>query len=592
MGAVVTDERIEQKTAMLSAEAPRLELVVLDQRGTHAHALAPGVELVIGRAEDADVRIDERSISRRHAVIRVGQTVQLEDLGSSNGTQVRGRRLQAGERADLEPGELFEVGNTLCALRGPSATERPRRLHTHDYFEARLDDECALAARRSRPFAVVRVSAPAARATDLLAGLRPGDVAATYGAGEYELLLLECPADEAAATVEALRARLAPPCAALRLGLASYPRDGRSGDALLACACAALVAAVEPTLPPGGSGPVVVDERMQQLHRLVEKVGRSEINVLLLGETGAGKEVFAERLHASSPRAERPLLRINCAGFSESLLESELFGHERGAFTGAAQSKPGLLESAQGGSVFLDEVGELPVPLQAKLLRVLEERALRRVGGVKVITLDVRFIAATNRDLELEVAQGRFRADLFFRLNGISLLVPPLRERVAEIEPLARRFAAQAARAYGRADADLDGPALAALRSYPWPGNVRELKNMMERAVLLSGGERVGLVHLPLEKLRATVSGAAAPPASLPPSLPPSLPVEAAPTGAAPGEQRQRILAALEQSGGNQSRAAELLGVSRRTFGVWMDRHGLKRPRKRGQTDAGEDDPA
>src|SRR6185503_6105666 len=183
------------------------------------------------------------------------------------------------------------------------------------------------------------------------------------------------------------------------------------------------------------------DEGMPQLHRLVERIARGTINVLILGETGAGKEVLAERVQRLSPRARWPFLRLNCAALSETLLESELFGHERGAFTGAVTAKPGLLETAEGGTVFLDEAGELPMSIQVKLLRVIEERQVLRVGGLKPRPIDVRFIAATNRDLEVEVARGAFRQDLFFRLNGVTLVVPPLRDRVSEIEALARLFA-------------------------------------------------------------------------------------------------------------------------------------------------------
>ena len=216
-----------------------------------------------------------------------------------------------------------------------------------------------------------------------------------------------------------------------------FPRDGRTPDELIS----KISAGVDVAGHELGSGIVLDDPAMRQLDTLVGRVAPSTINVLLLGETGVGKEVFAERLHERSARSSNPLLRLNCAALSESLVESELFGHERGAFTGAVASKPGLLEQAEGGTVFLDEVGDLPTAVQVKLLRVLEDRQVLRVGALKPLTIDVRFIAATHRDLEEMVSRGEFRQDLYFRLNGITLVIPPLRERRSEIPRLARAFA-------------------------------------------------------------------------------------------------------------------------------------------------------
>jgi DNA-binding NtrC family response regulator len=303
----------------------------------------------------------------------------------------------------------------------------------------------------------------------------------------------------------------------------------------------------------------------------------------LLGETGVGKEVLAEVVHRRSPRHGAPFLRLNCAALSETLLESELFGHEKGAFTGAAQAKPGLLETADGGTVFLDEIGELSAAMQVKLLRVLEDRKVTRVGALAARSIDVRFVAATNRDLEAEVQRGAFRQDLFFRLSGITLTIPPLRERRAEIEPLARLFAARSAAQLGRPAPGISRAALDALVRHSWPGNVRELRNVMERAVVLAEADEITPDHLLLPSAKPAETRAAP---SAAPAVDPA-PAAAGGAGAAglraelDAIERQRILDALAAAAGNQTQAAAALGMSRRTFIARLDEYGIPRPRKR-----------
>jgi DNA-binding NtrC family response regulator len=310
-------------------------------------------------------------------------------------------------------------------------------------------------------------------------------------------------------------------------------------------------------------GMVVADPAMRALHRLVEKIAPGAINVMLLGETGVGKEIFAERIHRLSPRRNRPLLRLNCSAFTDSLLESELFGHEKGSFTGATHAKPGLLESAHGGTVFLDEVGDLALPLQAKLLRVLEERLVRRIGALNATAIDVRFVSATNRNLEEVVATGHFRGDLFFRLGGATLTIPPLRERVAEIEPLAGRFLSHACRKEGRAPPTLSSEAVALLLRQRWPGNVRELRNVVERAVLLADGDEITPEHLPFDAQRIS-----------------SPPESASLRGTVELAERERVVHALAVCDGNQTEAAKMLGIARRTLINKVEQYGLPRPRK------------
>jgi len=307
---------------------------------------------------------------------------------------------------------------------------------------------------------------------------------------------------------------------------------------------------------------------MAQVHRLIEHVAASNLSVLIFGETGAGKEVAASSIHRFSKRAKGPFIQLNCAALSETLLESELFGHEKGAFTGAISAKVGLLEAADGGTLFLDEMGEMPLTTQAKLLRVLENREVLRVGSVKPRKIDIRIVAATNRDLEAEVKKGTFRLDLFHRLDGVSIALPPLRARRTEILPLAHVFLKKACAAEGRPLPTLSKEAEAALEGHAWPGNVRELKNVIDRAAVLSMGAPIEPVHLRLSSTRPVDEedeedggGADADPALT-------------------SAEKERILAVLERCGGNQSRAARELGIPRRTLLRRLDAYGVPRPRK------------
>ena len=434
-----------------AARAGKLKLLVLGDRETSSHALPTKGDVTIGRGDGADVLVNDRSISRRHAVLHVGDGVTLEDLGSANGSWVRDRKLSPKETVAIIPGDVIELGATLLILQ----------------------------------------------------------------------------------------------------------REG-GGDAVHS------PLAVAPAEPAEGSTP------MDRLLRLVDRVAQSTIPVLVLGETGAGKEVLATRLHERSPRAGKPFVKLNCASLTEALMESELFGHEKGAFTGATQTKEGLFEAADGGTVLLDEIGEMPAALQARLLRVLEDKEVRRVGAVKGRSVDIRILSSTNRDLEAEVERGTFRRDLFFRLNGFALHLPPLRERRAEIPALARYFIEQACARDGRAQRpELSAEALARLDGHDWKGNLRELKSTMERAVLLCTEGPIGAQHIDLGKGGESAS------APLKPAATASLRDEVA------GAEKRRIVEALEQCDGNQTRAAALLGISRRTLVSRLTEYGIPRPRSK-----------
>jgi two-component system, NtrC family, response regulator AtoC len=328
-------------------------------------------------------------------------------------------------------------------------------------------------------------------------------------------------------------------------------------------------------------GVVVLAPAMQELYAQAARAAATNINVLILGETGVGKEILARAVHALSPRKRGPFVALNCAALTETLLETELFGNERGAYTGAVQARGGLLEAASNGTVFLDEVGELPASIQAKLLRAIEARRVMRVGGRSEREIDVRFVAATNRHLEQEVARGSFREDLYYRLNGISFTVPALRERRAEIAPLARMFLARASVEYARPGAlAMSAEYLAALERHAWPGNVRELRNVIERGAVLCQERTLELCHLPANIGNGSACQAPAPDAQA--LVTDGLAERRERLQRAVDDlERERIRAALEQTNGNQTSAAERLGISRRTLVYRLTALGLPRPRKK-----------
>ena len=317
----------------------------------------------------------------------------------------------------------------------------------------------------------------------------------------------------------------------------------------------------------GPGGLVGRSEPMRRVLEQVRKVAATDATVLVLGESGTGKELVARAVHEGSPRRDRPFVSISCAAIPEGLLESELFGHEKGAFTGAIRRKLGRFELAHEGTLFLDEVGEIPPAVQVKLLRVLQERRFERVGGEETVEVDVRVVSATNRDLARMVAEGRFREDLYYRLNVVPLELPPLRERPGDVEELARWFVGQLAPRIGRKVTGFAPEALELLRRHRWPGNVRELENVVEQALVFAEGELVRPQDLP-EAIRGASPGAGLPVPSGDRSL----------TDILEDLERQLILAAYEKARGVKAETARLLGIKPSALYYKLEKYGILKP--------------
>jgi DNA-binding NtrC family response regulator len=343
--------------------------------------------------------------------------------------------------------------------------------------------------------------------------------------------------------------------------------------------------------PRGGAGArfgiIGESDAILAVYAILERVADTPTTVLITGESGTGKELVARALHDNSSRKDKPFIKVNCAAIPKELVESELFGYERGAFTGAVTSKPGRFELASGGTLFLDEIAEIPVEMQVKLLRVLQESEFERVGGIKTIRVDVRLVAATNRDLKREIAAGAFREDLYYRLNVVPIALPALRERIGDIPLLALHFVDKFNARLKKSVVGVESDATDRLVAYGWPGNIRELENVLERAILFCDTQRVRAQDLPVE-VRDGLDAA-------PRSVPPSVPVPGA--GAAPADglkeqvkaamsrlERELIVRALDQTGGNVTHAARLLKISRKGLQLKMKELGLRERDERGES--------
>ncbi|MFT3770121.1 MAG: sigma-54 dependent transcriptional regulator [Minicystis sp.] len=392
-------------------------------------------------------------------------------------------------------------------------------------------------------------------------------------------LLARITAEHAGVPVIMLTAHGTVPVAveAMKRGAADFVQKPFDREELLftvkkALTQAASTAAREPAPRPPALGFVGVSPRLAEAQALIARAASGTATVLLRGESGTGKEVAARAIHTASPRRAGPFVKVHCAALPDNLLESELFGYEKGAFTGASTRKPGRVELAQGGTLFLDEIGDVTPAVQVKLLRLLQEREYERLGGVETLKADVRFVAATHRDLDAMIKTGAFREDLFYRLNVVPVWLPPLRDRREDIAPLALRFCADFGAANGRPGVTLSPEALSLLEAERWPGNVRQLQNFVERLIVLSEGTLLGEADVRRELSRQS---------PLPDAPAKSEPVPSSDPGAALLDTRRReaeraaLQTALQQAGGNRTLAARILGVSRRTLYNKLDEHRL-----------------
>ena len=558
----------------------RTTIVLYHRDGAQVAQLEKGRPLVVGRAAPADVEIPDPGLSRQHARFTWDDHgIWVEDLGSTNGTRKNGDRVQ---RALVTPGDEIAIGPVMVSVHVISSIDDELRgFDGHDRFLSALAEEITRARTFQRPLTLLMVRSAGPKqshvsrwAGRLRMGLRPVDRVGIYGPAAVMVAVPEATPDGVQALVASLTGGDPP----LQCGVVTYPTDGGSVEELISALQATSRTGRKPTESGDPVAVVVKNPAMKQVMTTVKRLAQSTIAVLIHGETGTGKEVIARAIHDSGPRKKHLLRSINCAAIPSMLIESVLFGHEQGAYTGADKQARGIFEQADGGTVLLDEIGELAAPAQAALLRVLETKRVTRVGGEKEIEVDVRVLAATHRDLEAMVDAGRFRQDLLYRLNTVTLRIPPLRERVDEIRPLAERFLREARKQAGADVRGIDARAMAALESYAWPGNVRELRNVIERAVVLATGSMIAI-----EDLTDRVRGAR--PTTAEPAAREPEPREPEPAADEPTDYKEHvrryeaelILRALHKAGGNQTEAARALNLPLRTLVHKIQTYGIKK---------------
>jgi len=583
----------------LASTPARVTLVASHDRGMAIGVLELDSRLVVGRSPAHGLCIDHPTLSRLHASFTlVRDRVFVEDAGSRNGVRWNGKRVT---KAELQIGESVLLGAVWVRVQILGSRSESLELLSEERFRVDVEQERARAGQFGRQFSLLlvravprpglaRAAAEHAWFEGVRSRLRAVDRISLYGSDAAQILLPETGPDESERVARSIAGPLAGSGISLLVGVASYPGAGDSADELVERSREAAYSAGpdEPVRIASGSvwplgdnargeGSLVAGAAMRKLLDMAELVASSRLPVVLHGETGTGKEVLARFLHEHGPRRGRRMVRVNCGAIPKDLLESTLFGHERGAFTGALQQQKGIFEEADGGTVFLDEIGELSLAAQAALLRVLESGSFSRVGSSREYEVDVRVVAATHRDLEGMTISGAFRADLYYRLGGVTLEIPPLRARRDEVELLAKRFLRIANDANGRSLSGFAPEVLAMFVSYPWPGNVRELRNAVERAVVVARGAWIGPADLP-ERLRGQPADSGQHDAA---RLDPSNDARSTPgpvRARMQGYESNLMRQALEASHWNRNQAAKELGIPVRTLSYRMKVLGLKRP--------------
>ncbi len=558
-------------------------LVVENDSSKIVHVPRTG-EMVIGRTSDAEVLLSHPSVSRRHATIRVVDGVmRIADLGSHNGTRVNGELVQ--ESRMLTSGDVASVGDVMMVVHVSHPPVVSRATYAETGWRRRLAEEMDRAITFHRPLAVIAIAGmQPSTMPELASALRLIDVVGEGTDGQALILMPEVEREEAreiAACVVALLREAGPNA---RAGLAMCPTDACDTDTILLAARKAARQAKPGTFAEaaeavkhitlGDRTVLVLDPAMTRVFDLLERLATSMLPVLITGETGVGKENAAYAVHHWSKRTGG-FIAVNCAAIApDSLVESELFGHDKGAFTGATAAKAGLFESAGDGTVFLDEVGELPLNVQAKLLRALATMTITRLGETKERPINVRIVAATNRSLEEEVKAGRFRQDLMHRLAGATVILPPLRDRRCEIPMLARAFLAEACKKKHCPEMTLTPDTMQVLLTYDWPGNVRDLQNKMNYVCATALDDHVEPHDLP-EPLGAAPQHAPAV-AEVPMPIPTDSPTSFRPIADELRElERRRMAEALLAAGNVKTRAAQLIEMPIRTFTLKLKQYKL-----------------
>lgn len=574
----------------------RTYFLVIDGQVSYPFELPARGEVVIGRATDAALRLDDTSASRHHARLDISDgDVWIVDLGSRNGTRVNGDAVT--EPRALLSGDVVTLCSATLIFHREIGAPTGRAALSTAQLRQRLVEETdrSLAFHRPVSLLCLQFSGPVPSRPAILdalgAVLRVSDSVSWASGGSLLVLLPERDVASASKETERILSALSALVHEVRVGVVSCPRDGSDPDSLLLACQSAAQSSTQPgaqvavedtaqTLDLGDVKVLLVEPAMKKLYALIERLAKAELPVLIEGETGVGKELAAKALHHQSARKGRPLVSLNCSAFTENLVESELFGHERGAFSGAVATKQGLIEAAHTGTLFLDEIGEMPLPVQAKLLRVLETQKVMRVGDVRERQVDVRIVAATNRDLQAEIAAGRFRRDLYFRLSSARLSLPPLRNRPRELPVLARALLSSACRKLSRPPLAISDATMHLLLGHRWPGNVRELRNVMDFVAATVDDDTLQPWQIE-EQLRSTV------PEEMPAPVPTVKAAGNTPPDSVPpvhfrpideevrALERRRMMEALAACGGVQIRAAALISMPARTFTTKMKQYKL-----------------